>query len=53
MNLGSVKDHDIDALECIRYLMTYASNAGKSVEIFTPADVSELLTTWNSWKENN
>ena len=43
MNLGSVKDHDVDAYE---YLITmYASNAGKSGgEFFTPADVSELLT---------
>ena len=47
MNLGSVKDHDIDAFgDAYEYLMTmYASNAGKSGgEIFTPADVSELLT---------
>ena len=47
MNLGSVKDHDIDAFgAAYEYLMTmYASNAGKSGgEFFTPADVSELLT---------
>jgi len=46
MNLGSVKDHDIDAFgDAYEYLMTmYASNAGKSGgEFFTPADVSELL----------
>lgn len=42
MNLGSVKDHDIDAFgDAYEYLMTmYASNAGKSGgEFFTPADV--------------
>ncbi len=47
MNLGSVKDHDIDAFwDAYEYLMTmYASNAGKSGgEFFTPADVSKLLT---------
>ena len=47
MNLGSVKDHDIDAFgDAYEYLMTmYASNAGKSGgEFFTPADISELLT---------
>lgn len=47
MNLGSVKDHDIDAFgDAYEYLMTmYASNAGKSGgEFFTPAEVSELLT---------
>ena len=47
VNLGSVKDHDIDAFgDAYEYLMTmYASNAGKSGgEFFTPADVSELLT---------
>lgn len=47
MNLGSVKDNDIDAFgDAYEYLMTmYASNAGKSGgEFFTPADVSELLT---------
>lgn len=47
MNLGNVKDHDIDAFgDAYEYLMTmYASNAGKSGgEFFTPADVSELLT---------
>ena len=47
MNLGSVKDHDIDAFgDAYEYLMTmYASNAGKSGgEFFTPSDVSELLT---------
>ncbi len=47
MNLGEVKDHDIDAFgDAYEYLMTmYASNAGKSGgEFFPPADVSELLT---------
>ena len=47
MNLGEVKDHEIDAFgDAYEYLMTmYASNAGKSGgEFFTPADVSELLT---------
>lgn len=47
MNLGSFKDHDIDAFgDAYEYLMTmYASNAGKSGgEFFTPADVSVLLT---------
>ena len=47
MNLGNVKDHDIDAFgDAYEYLMTmYASNAGKSGgEFFTPADVSEMLT---------
>lgn len=47
MNLGYVKEHDIDAFgDAYEYLMTmYASNAGKSGgEFFTPADVSELLT---------
>ncbi|MDO5445705.1 MAG: type I restriction-modification system subunit M [Eubacteriales bacterium] len=47
MNLGNVKEHDIDAFgDAYEYLMTmYASNAGKSGgEFFTPADVSELLT---------
>ena len=47
MNLGSVRDHDVDAFgDAYEYLMTmYASNAGKSGgEFFTPADVSELLT---------
>ena len=47
MNLGSVKNHDIDAFgDAYEYLMTmYAFNAGKSGgEFFTPADVSELLT---------
>ncbi len=47
MNLGSVKEHDIDAFgDAYEYLMAmYASNAGKSGgEYFTPADVSELLT---------
>lgn len=46
MNLGSVKNHDIDAFgDAYEYLMTmYASNAGKSGgEFFTPAEVSELL----------
>ncbi len=47
MDLGEVKDHDIDAFgDAYEYLMTmYASGAGKSGgEFFTPADVSELLT---------
>ncbi len=47
MNLGDVKEHDIDAFgDAYEYLMTmYASNAGKSGgEFFTPSDVSELLT---------
>ncbi len=47
MNLGSVKDHEIDAFgDAYEYLMTmYASKAGKSGgEFFTPADVSVLLT---------
>lgn len=47
MNLGDVKDHDIDTFgDAYEYLMTmYTSNAGKSGgEFFTPADVSELLT---------
>lgn len=47
MNLGSFKEHDIDAFgDAYEYLMTmYASNAGKSGgEFFTPADISELLT---------
>ena len=47
MNLGDVRDHDIDAFgDAYEYLMTmYASGAGKSGgEFFTPADVSELLT---------
>lgn len=47
MNLGDVKNHDIDTFgDAYEYLMTmYASNAGKSGgEFFTPADVSELLT---------
>lgn len=47
MNLGDVKEHDIDAFgDAYEYLMTmYASSAGKSGgEFFTPADVSELLT---------
>ena len=42
MNLGDVKNHDIDAFgDAYEYLMTmYASNAGKSGgEFFTPADV--------------
>lgn len=46
MNLGSFKNHDIDAFgDAYEYLMTmYASNAGKSGgEFFTPSDVSELL----------
>ena len=47
MNLGDVKDHDIDAFgDANEYLMTmYASGAGKSGgEFFTPSDVSVLLT---------
>ena len=47
MNLGDVKDHDIDAFgDAYEYLMTmYASGAGKSGgEFFTPQEVSELLT---------
>ncbi len=47
MNLGSVKNHDIDAFgDAYEYLMyLYASNAGKSGgEFFTPTEVSELLT---------
>ncbi len=47
MNLGDVKNHDIDAFgDAYEYLMTmYVSGAGKSGgEFFTPADVSELLT---------
>lgn len=47
MNLGDIKDHDIDAFgDAYEYLMTmYASNAGKSGgEFFTPSDISELLT---------
>lgn len=47
MNLGDVKDYDIDAFgDAYEYLMTmYASRAGKSGgEFFTPADVLELLT---------
>lgn len=47
MNLGDIKNHDIDAFgDAYEYLMTmYATNAGKSGgEFFTPADVSELLT---------
>ena len=47
MQLGDVKDHDIDAFgDAYEYLMSmYASNAGKSGgEFFTPADISVLLT---------
>ena len=47
MNLGDVKNHDIDAFgDAYEFLMgMYASNAGKSGgEFFTPSDVSELLT---------
>lgn len=46
MDLGDVKNHDIDAFgDAYEYLMTmYASNAGKSGgEFYTPSDVSELL----------
>lgn len=52
MNLGSVKNHDIDAFgDAYEYLMTmYASNAGKSGgEFFTPAEVSELLVFFIKW----
>ena len=47
MNLGSVKNHDIDAFgDAYENLMKmYASNAGKSGgEFYTPPEVSELLT---------
>ena len=47
MDLGDVKNHDIDAFgDAYEFLMQmYASNAGKSGgEFFTPADVSILLT---------
>ncbi len=47
MNLGDVKNHDIDAFgDAYEYLMKmYASNAGKSGgEFFTPSEVSVLLT---------
>lgn len=47
MDIGDVKDHDIDAFgDAYEFLMgMYASNAGKSGgEFFTPAEVSELLT---------
>ncbi len=47
MDLGDVKNHDIDAFgDAYEFLMQmYASNAGKSGgEFFTPADVSVLLT---------
>ena len=47
MDLGDVKDHNIDAFgDAYEFLMKmYASNAGKSGgEFFTPAEVSELLT---------
>ena len=47
MNLGDVKNHDIDAFgDAYEYLMgMYASNAGKSGgEYYTPQEVSELLT---------
>lgn len=47
MDLGNVKDHNIDAFgDAYEYLMAmYASNAGKSGgEFFTPSEVSELLT---------
>ena len=46
MDLGNIKDHEIDAFgDAYEYLMTmYATNAGKSGgEFFTPSDVSELL----------
>ena len=47
MNLGSVENHNVDAIgDAYEYLMSmYASNAGKSGgEFFTPPEVSELLT---------
>lgn len=47
MELGAVKNHDIDAFgDAYEYLMKmYASNAGKSGgEFYTPQEVSELLT---------
>ena len=47
MELGAVKDHEIDAFgDAYEYLMKmYASNAGKSGgEFYTPQEVSELLT---------
>lgn len=47
MNLGDVKNHDIDTFgDAYEFLMgMYASNAGKSGgEYFTPQEVSELLT---------
>lgn len=47
MELGAVKEHDIDAFgDAYEYLMKmYASNAGKSGgEFYTPQEVSELLT---------
>jgi len=47
MNLGPVKEHNIDAFgDAYEYLMNmYASNAGKSGgEFFTPPEVSLLLT---------
>ncbi len=56
MNLGSVKDHNIDAFgDAYEYLMTmYASNAGKSGgEFFTPAEVSELLTKLGTVGKNS
>lgn len=46
MELGAVKDHEIDAFgDAYEYLMKmYASNAGKSGgEFYTPQEVSELL----------
>ena len=46
MNLGDVKEHDIDAFgDAYEYLISnYASNAGKSGgEFFTPQNVSKLL----------
>lgn len=48
MKLGAVNSHDGDTIgDAYEYLMSmYASNAGKSGgEFFTPADVSELLTS--------
>lgn len=47
MNLGDVKNHDIDTFGvAYKFLMVmYASNAGKSGgEYFTPQEISELLT---------
>ena len=56
MNLGDVKEHDIDAFgDAYEYLMTmYASNAGKSGgEFFTPSQVSELGASLVKPQEND